>query len=105
MAVLGPLGGLESRDVREVPELLCKVQPVADHELVGDGEPHVVQGNGDLPPPHLVQEGADRRWGGSRLTVRPVSAMSSTMRTSWPGMERLRWWERRIAPEGSVPSP
>src|SRR5690349_911013 len=49
---------LEHPDERQVPVLLRVVQPVADHELVRDGEPQVVDHHLADSPLRLVQERA-----------------------------------------------
>ncbi len=55
----GDLLVVEHGDVREVPIPLREIEPVADHELVRDHEPDVVEVEFDLPAAPPVEERAD----------------------------------------------
>src|SRR6266567_7147229 len=61
----GPRAGLrqgrrvEYGDVREIPVPLAEIEPVPDHELVRDLEARIADGDVDLPPRRLRQQGAD----------------------------------------------
>src|SRR5262245_38478746 len=71
----GTSGGgvrIEDDDVPERPVEPTLIETVADHELVGNCEADVVDGDLDLPSRHLVEEDA----GGEALGVagRQVSA-------------------------------
>src|SRR5262249_47442566 len=50
---------LESVDFREVSIQAVDVEPIADHEVVGNGEAHVIQRDVDLAAFDLVEQGAD----------------------------------------------
>src|SRR5438067_726462 len=51
--------GIEYADIGQVPVPLGEIEPVADHESVGDLEADVAHGHVDFPPFRLRQERAD----------------------------------------------
>src|SRR4030095_12261445 len=51
---------IEDGDVPQIPVIAVVVEAVAHHELVGNREADVVDGDLDLPTGHLVQEHAER---------------------------------------------
>ena len=55
--------GLQNPNVRKVAVKLVIIQPIAHHKLIGDGETHIVGGDGLTPAGRLVQQGTQLQRG------------------------------------------
>src|SRR5258707_1343528 len=51
--------GVQNAHIGQIPVSLGEIEAVADHELVRDLEADIAEGDVDLPPRRLRQEGAD----------------------------------------------
>ena len=95
----------EHGDVGQIPILLDIIQPIAQHELVGDVEADVIDRHIDLAAAGLVEQGADLQRAGSARAgcasgspALPVSMMSSTISTLRPSMGASRSFRMRTTP-------
>jgi hypothetical protein len=103
----------ENANIRQKTEVLVKIQPIADHEGIGDGEAHIVGRERDLAPLAFVQKDTDPKGGWlplqrvstSQARVRPVSTISSTTSTCRPAMSVSRSLVIRTVPELVEPAP